>query len=722
MKKIFQVLVFISMLIFLPGKAYAAGKVVIFSLNCVSLEQLLENKEINYWLTQGSVGLLNTGTAASAGSRHLAVTLGAGSRALGTDHTRLALQQEEKYEGIAADIIFHRHQGIMPQGRIVHLGMAELIAANKELPHPVQPGLLGDTLHVFGKKTAVLGNADTLQHQREMAAVLADSTGQIDFGQVSEAILVEDDSFPYGRRINKEMLWQAYSDLYPFSDVLLIDWGDTARLDAYRLKLREDVASKIEAKIFADINWFLQRLIPALGPEDVLLIMAAVPPSQKSGAETLGFIAVFGKTFPANHLLTSATTQRAGLASVTDIAPFILSHLGLPQPQDMLGCPLTLAEKGDIDDLLTMRNTIDRIYRLRPPLLKTYVVLQIIFVLGALLNLFVQILAAHFFEAVLLGLMTVPLLLLYLPLGKISLVAGFFVTVVAVLITVIVLLRFVPNVVVRFAIIGIATSISLLVDIICNAQLMKVSVLGYDPVAGARYYGMGNEYMGVWVGATILAAAAVSELFPHFRRKILIPIIIFFLMIIFLLILPTTGANFGGTLTAISAFTISVLLWANFRPSWKNIGFILLFLAAVGILAVFINLAVPQRLQSHLGRTLVLLQHNGWQILKDIIIRKAKMNIKLFRYSQWSRALLAFLLMLAVLFYRPRGILKDISKKYPMLSVGFWGVIAGSITAFLVNDSGVVAAATTLLYAGVPIIILAGRVNSEIGTEKSLYK
>lgn len=719
MKKCFLVVVFIFVLVFLPRQAFAAGKVVIFSLNCVSIEQLLEKEDIAFWLTQGTVGLLNTGTAGNASSRHLFVTMGAGSRALGTDRARLALRQEENYDGTAASIIFHRHQGVMPQGRIVHLGMAELIAANKELSYPVQPGLLGDTLREFDKKTALLGNADTLQHHRETAAALADSTGQIDFGQVSEAILTEDNSFPYGWRMDKEKVWQAFSDLYPLSDVLLIDWGDTARLDAYRSQMREDVAKQVETKIFADVNLFLQQLVPVLAPEDVLLIMA-IPPAGKSGAETLGFVSALGELFPANHLLTSATTQRAGLASITDIAPFVLSHLGLPLPKNMLGRPLTIAGEGEIADLLAMRSIIGRIYRLRSPLLKTYVVLQIIFVLGALLNLFVQIIATRYFETALLGLMTVPILLLYLPLGQISLFASFFCTVAAAVVIVAALQRFIPDVVTRFALIGTITSVSLLVDTICNAQLMKISVLGYDPVAGARYYGMGNEYMGVWIGTTILGAAAALELFPRFRRSSLLLITAYFVTAIYLLISPTGGANFGGTLTAISAFTISVLLWVKFKLNWKSLGLVVLVLVVISILAIYINISVPPRLQSHLGRTLALLQHDGWQALKDIILRKAAMNIKLFRYSQWSRALLVFLAMLAVLFYRPRGVLKDINKIYPMLSNGFWGIIVGSITAFLVNDSGVVAAATTLLYAGVPIIILAGRVSTKISKEKQI--
>lgn len=37
-----------------------------------------------------------------------------------------------------------------------------------------------------------------------------------------------------------------------------------------------------------------------------------------------------------------------------------------------------------------------------------------------------------------------------------------------------------------------------------GGPLMKRSYLGYDPIIGARYYGIGNEFMGVYIGATLL--------------------------------------------------------------------------------------------------------------------------------------------------------------------------------------------------------------------------
>ena len=212
----------------IPTKVSAAGKVIILSLSRTSVQQLADNEDLAPWLAKSSVGLLNTGTAGTAVGRHLYVTMGAGSRALGTDSTGLAFLQEEDYHGTAAKTVFARHQGAAASGQVVHIGMADLIQANKALNHAAQPGLLGDCLHAAGKKTAVIGNADANQINREAAAMLADSRGEIDFGQVGTAVLTSEPMFPYGCGCISELVWQTFSGAVCKSDVLLIDWGDTA--------------------------------------------------------------------------------------------------------------------------------------------------------------------------------------------------------------------------------------------------------------------------------------------------------------------------------------------------------------------------------------------------------------------------------------------------------------------------------------------------------------
>lgn len=689
-------------------------KVVIVSLNRTSLSQAASDQALAPWLARGSVALMNISTAARPSPLHLYVTMGAGSRAVGTENARLAFHQDEEYGGSAVPAVYLRHTGLLPQGSILHLGIADINRLNVALQHPAQPGLLGDALGESGKVTAVLGNADGHGPSREAAVVLADSTGQVGLGDVSRAVLKRDHRFPFGWRTDREKMRQVFQDVAATADVILVDWGDYARLEEYRPLLAPAVARSLEQEISQDVSWFLTDILAGLSPEDVLLIVSPAPPAGNSGSSHFGYLAAIGDGFPPGTLLISATTRRPGLVAVTDVAATVLEQLGLARPGAMLGMAVSAAGgPGGVPELLRMQANVGRIFSLRPPLLKTYVFFQIVIVLGALLNLFLRLLPLRWFEPLLIGLLTVPLLLLFLPLQPFSVVAGFILTAAAVLAAVFLLQRVAAEPVVRFAAVTVPTSLLIIADLLRGAPLMKVSVLGYDPVSGARYYGLGNEYMGVLVGATVLAAAALITVLPKHRRLLLFFTAAYFLAIVLVIAAPGGGANFGGTVTAVTAFLVTLAVLAQIRPGWRSGVTVALVLAAIVALALFLNLRVPQAAQSHLGRTVGLLQQDGWQVLQDVISRKAAMNIRLFRYSQWSRAFLAFLMVLAVLFYRPRGVLRDIHRRYPDLTAGFLGIIAGSAAAFLVNDSGVVAAATTLLYAGVPIILLANRIAAQ---------
>ncbi|NLL21656.1 MAG: hypothetical protein GX263_07970, partial [Firmicutes bacterium] len=49
---------------------------------------------------------------------------------------------------------------------------------------------------------------------------------------------------------------------------------------------------------------------------------------------------------------------------------------------------------------------------------------------------------------------------------------------------------------------------------------------------------------------------------------------------------------------------------------------------------------------------------------------------------------------------------EKIFNEKPGFKAAIGGIIAGTITAFLFNDSGVVAAATIMLYGGLPFLLL----------------
>jgi hypothetical protein len=705
----FRSLLILLLFLLLPIECVAAGKVVIVSVNRTNLCTVATDQSLAPWLVRGAVALVNISTAARPTAEHIYVTLGAGSRAAGTDNTRLAFNAAEEWTGLTAREIYPRHQGAETEAGVLHLAFAEIAGLNRTFQHPVTPGLLGDTLRSAGLVTAVIGNADGQSVCRESVAFLADSSGRVNLGDVSRSILKKDPRFPFGLRTDRNQAWLEFSRLWPSSDVILVDWGDTVRLDEYRTLLRTQVAENLQEEIFSDLSWFLTSVFPLLSPQDTLIILAPAPPAGESGGGLLSYIAVLGGRFPPGSLLSSATTRRPGIVAAVDVAPLILDNVGLSVPGGMVGRPVGLATPGGTAELLGMQRQIDRVFRLRPPLMKTYVFFQIIFVLGALLNFFIRIIPIRRFEAPLLALLVVPVVLLYLPLHTVSVPTGFALTVLAAATVVILLHKFV-GMVAWLAVVGVATSISLTIDLLRNASLMKVSVLGYDSVSGARFYGLGNEYMGVLVGSSVLAVTALLTLFPRWQRWLLPLSMLYFLGLVIFIVLPAGGANFGGMVTAFTAFIVTAAVLGQFRLGWRSAAAGLLAVVLIAGIAVLLNVFVAIGDQSHLGRTLAMVERDGWQALSDVASRKAAMNVRLFRYSQWSRAFLAFLTVLAVLFYRPRGVLRDIHRNYPKLTAGFLGIIAGSAAAFLANDSGVVAAATTLLYAGVPIILFSGRI------------
>jgi hypothetical protein len=701
------VVVFLILLWLSPVDAQPLGKVVVVSINRTSLFQAAADKSMAPWFARGSVGLLNISTAARPLPAHLYVTMGAGSRAVGADSARLAFTADERHNGTVAREAFLRRTAVTPEGKILHLGMPEINRLNQALRHPVQPGLLGDMLRLNGRVAAVIGNADGLLVSREAVTFLADGSGQVPLGDVSRQMLKRDNAFPFGWRTDRERVWSFFREVFEEADVVLVEWGDFSRLDEYRPSMAPAPALAREQEIFQDLSWFLERVFAQLSPADVLLLVSPVSPAGERGR--FGYMVAIGEPFPPGTLLYSGTTRRLGLVAITDLAPTILAQQGLIRPMAMLGMPISAGGSGDPSALLEMQTEIGRIFQLRVPLLRGYVFLQIVIVLGALINLFARLVSFSWFEPLLLALLTVPPLLLILPLQLLSPEAGFVLASFTVVITVALLQKLVKGQLFQFALVGLFTSALIVADLLRGAELMKVSVLGYDPVSGARYYGLGNEYMGVLVGSSVLGFAAIITLWPRFKRLLLVLTGVYFLGGVLLIVAPGGGANFGGMVTALTAYLVTLVLLGQIRSSWFSVAVVLLLLIAISVSALFINLRLPQTEQSHLGRTVTLFQQAGWQVLQDVVSRKAEMNSRLFRYSLWSRAFLVFLVMLAVLFYRPRGILQDMQRQFPQLSAGFWGIIVGSAAAFLFNDSGVVAAATTLLYAGVPIILLAGR-------------
>ena len=107
-----------------------------------------------------------------------------------------------------------------------------------------------------------------------------------------------------------------------------------------------------------------------------------------------------------------------------------------------------------------------------------------------------------------------------------------------------------------------------------------------------------------------------------------------------------------------------------------------------------------------MGQTASLVRQKGIKELLKIFQRKISMNIKLIKYTVWTKVFLTSLLAVVILFFRPVGLLKEAVFKYSAIPYGFIGGLVGCIVALLANDSGIVAAATMVIYVAPPVILL----------------
>jgi hypothetical protein len=147
--------------------------------------------------------------------------------------------------------------------------------------------------------------------------------------------------------------------------------------------------------------------------------------------------------------------------------------------------------------------------------------------------------------------------------------------------------------------------------------------------------------------------------------------------------------------------------YGGFKIEKQYIAALIAAPALVIIFMALISINTEVAASTHLSRAVGLVLEGKFSEIINIIIRKFSMNIKLIKYTIWSRVFLLGLTALFIIFYKPMDMIKKIKKKYPYIASGILGILIGSLLALISNDSGIVAAATMMVYAVAPLIHIA---------------
>lgn len=703
-------------------------------------------------IQQGIPGAMNFRTPYH-GLDDVYVSIGAGKPAKATNLH--GFEQEEIYQDVPAGKLYQRFTGRVATGKIVipHYMSAHL--QNAQTPYTAVPGLLGETLQRFQVERKIYGSLDQMvsissrmnqvvgrqlessqtdgvletKYVRFSPLLLMDKQGTVPDGALGETIYELDWSRPYGIKTNYEALYANVSEIYKQENindaVVMIELGDLYRLYMQKDYYPPEYFRTLKDLTLTEIQTFIQLLSGLIQQQDcILLFSPSVPKSASAAKLMLTPIIVLSdsknKALP-NQLLISDSTRREGVITYADIAPTIFRYFQIEPPADMTGSPIQSIHSSKKEhwlksELIRMQN----VYRLRYPLLYCFVIYEVIVLLLGLLTSIqtLRLPQLSFMSAALYTLMWAPVTMLWSALFAQHLWLN-----TAFMIVVTVMLSYFSTrlpLLLSLLIASFITAISIVIDGITGGYLIQHSVLGYDPMIGARYYGIGNEYMGVLVGVVLLSCGTGLQMLSSMmdRTNMLsvktgfLAVVVFVSALVCYMIHPYLGTNAGGAITALASGTWLCirLLKQMYQKKITNTFYILtgisVFVLGGFVLWLWNAVLIDSSQQSHIGKALSMLSNGQYEAIMGIIKRKLQMNWHLIGVSSWSKVFITSLFILAFYLVRPFGVFKIWQKQMPLLVSGFSAVSIGAIVALVFNDSGIVAAATMIIYAVVPILLL----------------
>jgi hypothetical protein len=119
----------------------------------------------------------------------------------------------------------------------------------------------------------------------------------------------------------------------------------------------------------------------------------------------------------------------------------------------------------------------------------------------------------------------------------------------------------------------------------------------------------------------------------------------------------------------------------------------------------FADLLRPPEARTHLGRFAELLLTGDAGELGTVLQRKGAASLKSLTVTRWTYFIPVGVAVLVLLLLRPRGVLRDVLSRRPLLRAGLWGTLVAGVLGALVNDSGVSIAAVALAFT-VPYLAL----------------
>lgn len=712
-KKIISFLLLIMICVgFIPNDSFAAeneGKVIYISINRTNLDNLERIPVLKEKLSKnGYIALMNIKGDQGTNDERSYASIGAGCRANVADNEVISFENLTEENGR----VYKAATGNTPK-EINNIFINESINNNVEKgSFGSTLGLLGQTLSDNNKKVALLGNSDIVKDRelvkiRNAGLISMDTLGRVQSGNVDD-INMKDYTMPYGMRTDYDKLSKETKTYYENSDALFVELGDTYRLDEYKSNLNEKSYNKMKSSIYSNINTYLEDVFNMVNQNDVVYVVSEFPSTlDYNNKRRLSPVLKFkGEN---KGLLQSATTRRDGVIGNLDLGVDILNEFNLKN-EIMIGRTLNSVDR---DDNLTFLKSeyikIVSINNIRSTVVNTFVGIVSASWIIAMLALMIkeklpqkEKVFTVLKELIKLGLI-MPLTFLISPIFNFKTQVGL--TIGVIIATILIYLSgrllFKNNDLKQMGYYAVLTIMLIVLDSVIGTYFMKNCIMSYDAIVGARYYGVGNEYEGITIASAVFALSVLL----NYKKIPKWLTIVLSVIILITSAAPSMGANVGGAISECIAYLLFIMLIFDVKMDFKKV--IILGLSALAVVIIFAGLDLIMGTESHLGAFTQQILQNGPQAIIQTFARKISMNIKLAKSSVWVNILLVGIAVIGIFIFRPSKHMKNISNKYPMIFKGFIASMVGCIITLLVNDSGIVAAATASIYILIPILIVS---------------
>ena len=697
-------------------------RVLLVSLPGVGWSSISEDATPNLWklFETSAVGNLTVRTQGRPDLASGYLTLGAGTRALApqTPVDGAGMQPDEPFGEVTARDAFRHNTGRDVGSGVLQLGLEPILTANHEQRIEVAVGALGDTVRKAGRGRAVIANGDGNdpdqpdELRRDAVNALMGIDGVVPDGRVDGTLLERHEGSPFGVRYDDAEVVDAFREAWSPGAVVLVEGSDLVRADAFGPTASTEQASVELRRAVRRTDALVGALLDEVDLDRDAVVVVS-PTRARTGALTA--VAVHAPGVPAG-LLSSASTRRAGFVLLSDVAPTVVSLLGLPRERDMSGSPFRVGAArplpSRVESLVAATNA--SAFRERVRATATYVfAIALAVVLAAAAWVIARRRGSRARAAVVVGALA---LLAYPAATYLARLIPFYERSRLEYWGFLVLLSFAIALVAQAvtrrrpedaAMLVLGVLVVLLIgDVVTGARLQLSSSFGYSAAVGIRVAGVGNVAYAILGASAVLFAGLIARRVGG-RRGAVVAIAVMGVALI-VDIAPFWGSDVGGVLSLVPAFGVAALglLGVRVRLTWRATA-IAVGATISGLVALTaLDLSRPADARTHLGRLAQQVADHGVTPFADTVIRKVDANLDTWTTTEWRAALAVSVLFGAFLVWSERARARAMFTAMPEMASAFTGLAVLTIVGYVVNDSGAVVPAVAMSIGALVLVVL----------------